>query len=277
MDATNGDIVVGYDGSPEADLALRWAARSASLARSKVKVLKVDDRYDAQWIGSDREPEGELAARVESLLEEVGAEGQLERRSGWVVPELLEAGRDASMLVLGSHGHGRVAEALIGSVSQHVARHAPCPVVVVREPAPTTATRIVVGIDGSGDSADALRFACRRAELTGEVVVAVRAWKIGPVLMDHQGLLPDTIGTTTEDNELLLAESVAGVRADHPDVTLLEEAIPVAPGRALVDESRTASLVVMGSRGRGAFAGMLLGSVSHEVLCRAHCPVAIVR
>lgn len=277
MDETNRDIVVGYDGSPEADLALRWAARTSSLAHSPVKALMVDDLYAAQWTGSGRESEQELAAHADRILNEAGAEGKLERRPGTIVPELLEAARDASMLVVGSHGHGRVAEALLGSVSQHVARHASCPVVVVREPARPEVARIVVGIDGSGGSAAALEFACRRAELTGEAVVAVHAWKIGQVLVDGRGLLPDTIGPMLDDHELLLSESVAGVRADHPDVTLLEEAIAVAPGQALADASKTASLVVTGSRGRGAFTGMLLGSVSHEVLGRAHCPVAIIR
>lgn len=277
MDETNRDIVVGYDGSPEADLALRWAARTSSLSHSPVKALMVDDLYAAQWTGAGRESEQELAAHADRILNEAGAEGKLERRPGTIVPELIDAARDASVLVVGSHGHGRVAEALLGSVSQHVARHASCPVVVVREPARSEAARIVVGIDGSGCSAAALEFACRRAELTGEAVVAVHAWKIGHVLVDGRGLLPDTIGPMLDDHELLLSESVAGVRADHPDVTLLEEAVAVAPGQALVDASKTASLVVTGSRGRGAFAGMLLGSVSHEVLGRAHCPVAIIR
>jgi nucleotide-binding universal stress UspA family protein len=277
MDETDRDIVVGYDGSPEADLALGWAARTASLADSPVKALMVDDPYAAQWTRSGRESELDLAAHADRILKEAGAEGELERRSGSVVPELLDAARDASMLVVGSHGHGRVAEALLGSVSQHVAGHASCPVVVVREPARPAAARIVVGIDGSGGGAAALEFACRRAELTGEEVVAVHAWKIGQVLVDGRGLLPDSIGPMLDAHELLLSESVAGVRADHPDVTLLEEAIPVAPGQALVDASETASLVVTGSRGRGAFTGMLLGSVSQEVLWRAHCPVAIIR
>lgn len=277
MNEINRDIVVGYDGSAEADLALRWAAGTSLLMKSPVKALMVDDLHEAQWLGSGRATAHELAAHADRIFMEVGAECTLERRSGTIVPELLEAGRDASMLVVGSHGHGRAAEALIGSVSQHVARHAACPVVVVREPASSEAARIVVGIDGSGGSAAALEFACRRAELTGEVVVAVHAWKVGQVLIDRQGRLPDTLGPSIESNELLLSESVAGVRTDHPGVTLLEEAIPVAPGQALVDASATASLVVMGSRGRGAFVGMLLGSVSHEVLCRAHCPVAIIR
>lgn len=277
MNEINRDIVVGYDGSAEADLALGWAARTSLLTKLPVRALMVDDLYEAQRLGTGQEGAPELAAYTDRILKEVGAEGTLERRSGTIVPQLLEASRDASMLVVGSHGRGRAAEALMGSVSHHVARHAACPVVVVREPARSEAARIVVGIDGSGGSAAALGFACRRAELTGESVVAVHAWKIGQVPMDRQGRLPDTIGPSIESNELLLSESVAGFRAEHPSVTLLEEAIPVAPAQALVDASATASLVVMGSRGRGAFVGMLLGSVSHEVLCRAHCPVAIIR
>ena len=277
MDETNREIVVGYDGSPEADVALTWAARAASLENRAVKVLMVGDLSTSPSSAPEEGPDHDHLVRAEATLERVGTGGLVERRTGAIVPVLLDAGRDASMIVVGSHGRGRVAEAFLGSVSQHVARHAPCPVVVVREPAQPTSSRIVVGIDGSGASAAALEFACRRAELTKEDVVAVHAWKIGSVLIDRQGRLPDSIGRTIEDHELVLSESVAGVRADHPDVTLLEEAIPVAPGQALVDASSTASLVVTGSRGRGAFAGMLLGSVSHELLCRAHCPVAIIR
>jgi nucleotide-binding universal stress UspA family protein len=110
--------------------------------------------------------------------------------------------RDASLVVLGSRGHSRVGEVLIGSVSQHLAGHAPCPVAVIRPTASRDANRIVVGLDGSRASEAALTFACRRAH---------------------------------------------------------------------------ASLVVVGSRGLNAFADMLLGSVSHEVLHRAHCPVVVVR
>ena len=82
---------------------------------------------------------------------------------------------------------------------------------------------------------------------------------------------------TLEEKQVLLGESVAGMRAAYPDVVVVSEAIPVAPGDALVDASSNASLVVVGSRGRGFFSGLLLGSVSQDVLHRAHCPVAIVR
>lgn len=277
MDETRTQIVVGYDGSPESDVAFAWAVSAAALEHRRVWALIVDDVHEGQWSLPSREGEHEVVAHAERMLKESGAQGTVECRPGPIVPELLAAARDASILVVGSHGRGRVAEAVIGSVSQHVARHAPCPVVVVRESAAPSASRIVVGIDGSGGSAAALDFACRRAELTGEVVVAVRAWSVGAVAVDRRGQLPDALGSRLEDNEVLLSESVAGVCTEHPDVTVLQETIPVAPAQALVDASTTASLLVVGSRGRGAFTGMLLGSVSHEVLCRAHCPVAVVR
>jgi len=277
MDETNRGIVVGYDGSPDADVALKWAAAAAALEDLPVLAVMVDQVDASPWGGLLWEPDEDLVPRAERILEDAGAGGSVKRLSGVIVPALLEAAREASLLVVGSQGHGRGGEVLIGSVSQHLARQAPCPVVVVREPAHASATRIVVGIDGSGDSAAALEFACRRAELTGEDVVAVHGWKTGTLLSGRDGQLPHDIGQKIEEKERLLAESVAGARAAHPDVTLIQEAIPVPPVQVLVDASAGASLVVTGSRGRGAFAGMLLGSVSHEVIHRALCPVAVVR
>ena len=277
MDETKRGIVVGYDGSPDADVALKWAAAAAALEDLPVLAVMVDQVDASPWGGLLWEPDEDLVPRVERILEDSGVRGSVERLPGVIVPALLEAAGDASLLVVGSQGHGRGGEVLIGSVSQHLARQAHCPVVVVREPAQRSATRIVVGIDGSGDSAAALEFACRRAELTGEDVVAVHGWKTGTLLVGRDGQLPHDIGRKIEEKEHLLAESVAGARADHPDVTLIQEAIPLRPVQVLVDASASASLVVTGSRGRGAFAGMLLGSVSHEVIHRARCPVAVVR
>ncbi len=276
MEQINREIVVGYDGSPDAALALTWATATAAREDLAVRVVVVDDVDTSPWSEYRAESHDERAHDLELILKEAEAHGNTERHSGHVVPTLLEQARTATLLVVGSRGHGPVAETMLGSVSQHLARQASCPVVVVRQ-SPPTASRIVVGIDGSGHSASALEFACRRAESTGEVVVALHAWKIGSVLVGRDGRLPRSVATEIEGRELLLSESVAGVRAAHPDVTVLQEAIPVAPGQALIDASSTASLVVTGSRGRGAFAGMLLGSISHEVLQGAHCPVAVVR
>ena len=162
-------------------------------------------------------------------------------------------------------------------MSQHLVRHAPCPVVVMRAPARPDVTRIVVGVDGSDESLAALEFACRRATLTKESVVALHAWKPSPVQPDQQEQAPTALAEPGQAAEASLAEYVMGVQADHPDVTVEREAVALAPALALTEASANASLVVTGSRGRGVFAGLLLGSVSHDVLQLARCPVAVVR
>lgn len=270
-------IVVGYDGSPDADLALTWAAHTASLEGLFVRTVLVDEVDNSPWNTHGWEPDDSHGTRVEAVLEGAGVQGSAERVSGHVVEVLVDAARDAAMVVVGSRGRGRVAEAMLGSVSQHLVRQATCPAVVVRRTDQASPSRIVVGIDGSGGSEAALEFACRRAELTGEPVVAVHGWRLGSTLVGRDGGLPASIGPEILDKELLLAESIAGLRETHPGVALSAEAIPVGTWQALVDASVTASLVVTGSRGRGAFPGMLLGSVSHAVVHGAHCPVAVVR
>ena len=278
-------IVVGYDGSADAELALTWAAETAIATDAPVRAVVVDD-VDSRRLAAtallesagDASAAAELAAAAERRWKELGVSAaDVQVVTGPVVPVLLDQADEAALLVLGSRGHGRVAEAMIGSVSQHVARHAPCPVVVVRPASASAGRRIVVGIDGSEASAAALEFACRRAEVTGERVVALHAWRIHDLPVDQRGNVPTGVAHELTARELMLAECVAGVQPAHPDVDLVQEAVPVAPAQALVDASTTASLVVVGSRGHGAFAGLLLGSVSHEVLHRADCPVAVVR
>jgi nucleotide-binding universal stress UspA family protein len=165
----------------------------------------------------------------------------------------------------------------VGSVSQHLARHAPCPVAVVRPAVQPDAKRIVVGLDGSSASEAALDFACRRARVTGECVAALRAADYGPVHLDRKGRLPDALGVFLTDQERELTASVTEARAANSDVAIEPEFIALPPAVALVEASRQASLIVVGSRGLNAFTGMLLGSVSHEVLHRAQCPVVVVR
>jgi nucleotide-binding universal stress UspA family protein len=191
---------------------------------------------------------------------------------------LIDASARGSLLVIGARGHTVLSGVLLGSVSQHLARHAACPVVVVRQPHDPQ-PRVVVGVDGSQGSQDALDFAAAQAVRTGSSLSVVNAWRsfargrgavMGPPLERRYG-------AELEASERLLAESVAGLADTWPDLEVETEAIPVPPSRCLADASQAASLVVVGSRGRGAFTGMLLGSVSQSVLHTAQCPVAVVR
>lgn len=280
METTAREILVGYDGSADADAALLWAASTARLDGSPVTVVIVDDATgnprgmvwwpEEHWV--------ELETQARKVLAGAGpSEATVRHLKGRLVPTLVALAHDAALLVVGSRGHSRAGEVFIGSVSQHLARHAPCPVVVVREPATADAGRIVVGLDGSASSVAALAFACRRAERTHETVVALRGFKVSTVPLDRHGEMPPALGELQARQEQLLAESVEQGRADHPAVAVEQESVALAAHEALVEASRHASLVVVGSRGLNAFAGMLLGSVSHEVLHRAHCPVVVVR
>jgi len=277
---TQDRIVVAYDGSPDAQTALTWATRTAILTEQPIVAVIATASDDLMpqrsllW-GDHLDEVRNSAERI--LGEALVADSAVDLRPGPATAVLLEAAVGAALLVAGSRGHGQVAGALAGSVSQHLARHASCPVVVARPVAHPGAARIVVGVDGSGGSDAAVEFACRRAELTGEDVVVVHGWRDGAASGTTRREVPGEFMERIVEEERLLAEALAGVRADHPDVHLEPEAIPVVAWRALADASAAATLVVVGSRGRGAFTGMLLGSVSQQVLHHAECPVAVVR
>lgn len=269
-------ILVAYDGSPDAELALRWAGEEARATGTGLRVMVVDDVVTSPWGLAVAHHGEEVLAGAGAALADVVPEAVLETRVGHVMEELLNASESASMVVVGSRGHGRTEDLLIGSVSQHLARHATCPVAVVRPAHTAGSRRIVVGIDGSKTSSEALEYACRRAERTGESVTAIHAWHEHVPSTDVWSSEPRVVDSMPH-RQVLLAESVAGVRTDHPDVVLEQEAVPVAPVRCLADASRNASLLVVGSHGLGFFGGLLLGSVSQGVLHRAECPVVVVR
>ena len=288
MNAQNRPILLAYDGSEASDDALAWAAETALVTHRPVRAVVVVEpdatRASALATLAVASPTSyrawfeDVRLSAERRLKEAGvAEGAAEVLDGLPVQVLIREAEHSEMVVVGSWGHGWVAGVLLGSVSQHLARHASGPVVVVRPRAKANARRIVVGIDGSGGSAAALEFACARAELTKEQVVAVHAWRMHDLPVDRRGNVPAEVGQDITARELMLAESVAGAKAAHPDVDLVQEVVPEPPVRAMIDQSRTASLLVLGSRGLGAFEGLLLGSVTQAALHQAQCPVAVIR
>lgn len=138
-----------------------------------------------------------------------------------------------------------------------------------------TAGRIVVGVDGSETSVRALRWAARQAERTGATVEVLACWEWPsssgwgmPLPADYR---PD------RDAEAALDDIVATARAAHPGVRFDPQVVEGHPARVLVEASSGADLLVVGSRGHGEFAGMLLGSVSQHCVTDAHCPVLVLR
>ena len=136
--------------------------------------------------------------------------------------------------------------------------------------------RVIVGVDGSPQSAHALSWACRRAETCGDTVRAVCAWSLGASGEDW--IAQPGVGAEGQRRaERMLWETVERVRSDHPAVNVEMAVIEGPPARVLVDMSADADLLVVGCRGRGGFSELLLGSVSQQCVHHARCPVTVVR
>jgi nucleotide-binding universal stress UspA family protein len=271
-------VVVGYDGSADSLAALGWAAKMASLrGEGIIAVTTVDPRETPRgtaWPASWWEEVEDEARKVLAPWPDVPV--TIERHVGHKVPRLVEAADAGSMLVVGSVGHGLVGEILLGSVSQSAARHAAVPVVVIRPAQNAAAGRIVVGADDSDSSNRALQFACEMARVTGDKVVVLHAWTARSIVAGGHGYMPPIELDSMPDAESTLSRIVDRLRAENQDVDIEGEIYHGSAERGLVDASANSSLVVVGSRGHGVIGETLLGSVSHDVLHRAHCPIAVV-
>ncbi|MGY4769660.1 universal stress protein [Kribbella sp. CWNU-51] len=291
MSSRPAPILVGYDGSPGSQSALRWAVTEAVRQLAPLRIL---DAFEL--IITVRPSPGQVVpldalrtarqTELDSVAESVRLqhpELQVEASlvGGAAVPALLDGAEHARLVVLGSRGHGGWSGLLVGSVAVQVTTHAPCPVIVIphdlRAHAHETPT-VVVGVDGSKASAKAIDFAFDQAEAFGAQVVALHAWTTSLLnYADGASMLAFDEQKIEDEARLLVAESVAGAAADHPDVHWTTELLSGSAAQALVRRAESADLVVVGSRGRGGFTGLLIGSVGQSVLHHAQSPVAIVR
>jgi nucleotide-binding universal stress UspA family protein len=186
---------------------------------------------------------------------------------------LTEASTQAALVVIGTRGFGRVMGALLGSVAFAVAASAECPVVVVKGDPGTRPIgpdhKVVVGTDGSPSGEAAVDFAASRAAEASAALEVVTSTGEHP----NADVDDETLRATAASIAQSAADRVAGA---HPGLTVTTRVEDSPAERTLVDASADAGLVVVGTRGRGAFKGMVLGSVSHAVIYGAQCPVAVV-
>lgn len=283
-------ILVAVDGSAESDAAVRWAAREAVLRDAPVTLMHVIAPVVVSWPiapvqGSITEWQEDNARHVieqahKTLLANIGDAAppavRDEVKYAGIVPELLTATKDAELVVVGSRGMGAVGRAILGSVSSGLVHHASCPVAVVHAgeaQAPDHVSPVLLGIDGSPASESATALAFDAASRRGVGLVALHAWSdvgVFPLLgMDWRQY--------EDEGREILGERLAGWREQYPDVLVQRRVVCDQPARWLIEESQRAQLVVVGSRGRGGFTGMLLGSVSSSVAQSASAPVIVVR
>ena len=277
MSSTRRTVVVGVDDSPTSLAALRWAstwAKEHRLPLQVVHAVHVWD-YDALGGGADLDRGRRLvdAAVGDPAVVDPEVEVVPDVVAGDAAPVLVQRSADARVLVVGARGRGGFLGLRLGSVSDQVAAHAACPVVVVRE---HEGTGVVVGVDGSPTSEQAIAFAFEDASAHGGPLTAVYAWQPVYAELADVPYRPSVEGDDTEQAELL-SERLAGWSEKHPDVEVRHVVQRDHPVAALLDRAATARLLVVGTHGRGGFRRMLLGSVSRGVLHHAPCTVAVVR
>lgn len=292
MNAARNHVVVGIDGSPASQTALLWALDHASRRHLPVRIIhafessmydvRLSGGYDPSITGSLRDAAQQLvdeaAMAAKSAHSEVEVVTRLE--TGPAAATLIEESEHAQLVVLGTRGSGGFTSLVIGSTTLHVASHAHCTVVAVpaRAADEPEGHGVVVGVDGSELSEAAIEFAFQIASETGQPLVALHAWR-DPSSSGPGSMLPlvyDPV-LVSEEERVVLAESLAGWQEKYPDVHVEPKVVHAHPTSALVDEARDARLLVVGCRGRGELRSLLMGSVSHGVLHHATCPVAVVR
>ena len=287
---TRYGILVGADGSAASDAAVAWAAGEAVLRNVPVTLMHVAAPVVVGWPVGELYPEmpewqrdnarDAIERARTACASGVGAGTppriQTEVVYANVVPTLVDASRQATMIVAGSVGMGALGRLLLGSLSTALLHHAHCPVVIVRsgDGAPLDdSAPVLVGIDGSPASEAATALAFDEASRRGVDLVALHAWSdvaVFPVLgMDWRD--------RRSEGEEVLAERLAGWQERYPDVAVHRKLFCDKPARWLLEESAHAQLVVVGSHGRGGFPELRLGSVSSAVAHEAGIPVIVAR
>ncbi|MFY9915286.1 MAG: universal stress protein, partial [Nocardioidaceae bacterium] len=264
-------IVAGVDGSGRSLRAVMWAAHDAALRGCPLRLVHTLPRWEGDFpaFPPGRFEEAERHGRgvvdeAASLVREAYPDLEVTTHLPMGTPTqvLLAEAENAQSVVLGAKGEA-VGNMLMGSTTLQLVGHAPCPVVVVGH-ASAGHHRIVVGTDGSPDSARALQYAFEEASLRKARLRVVNALGL------PQGWPKHLLRPLPEDNEEVairrqeVEDQLAALRGQHPDVTVEVHVHRLDPVPVLTDATHKADLLVMGSRGRGGFHGLAVGSVTHK-------------
>jgi nucleotide-binding universal stress UspA family protein len=291
---THPGVVVAVDGSPGSKVAVRWAARDAELRNVPLTLVHVVPVMAAAWLESSLVPSWTRGQRergqqvIDEALEIAGescergcARIDCEMPSGNTVSALVDMSKDADLVVVGCLGTGTLRGRHLGSVSSGLVYHAHCPVAVIHDgvelDADVSRAPVLLGIDGSPESELATAIAFEEASRRNVALTALHTWSdvtVFDALLSLPG--PGWPALRAVQDEIL-AERLAGWGERYPDVLVHRLIARDEPAPQLVDASKSAQLVVVGSHGRGGFAGMLLGSVSAAVVLMARVPVIVAR
>ena len=274
-------IAVGVKDSTQSEAALVWAGRRAEKQHAPLVILHV---VDDRWLVEPGSWRASLAQTGEKLLQAAAArigqrfdvKSSTELLTGSVAAALGDYARKTSLMVIGSgspHLGGSMTDralqiagassgpvAVVGTANDYEDRHG-----------------IVVGVDGSEHSLRAVAFAAAEADREGQELTVLHAYNAPDPVADA-GLAPAELRQLISEQEhIVLSETVAGLSNSYPDLAINRVSEPhKEPVRALVDAAANARLLVVGSRGRGGFSRLLLGSTVHGVLTHLPCPTIVI-
>jgi len=289
MDSEQRTFVVGVDASDDADQALQWTRHAAGPGDRIVAVHSWDVSTAIQMDEYAMIPSEQLGDMATRGIAEL-VERQDDPRIEGVARQGPHAGRailgeakdrDADVLVVGHSGSGR-ASVVLGSTANHVIHHTEQPVVVVRGDRRETPELVVVGVDdhdlddhGENESVRALRWAY---QVTGaRIIEVVHSWFV-PSVIAGRFSSPGADFEELDEAAVAVVQRVIDAAGEPPEgLDVRAAALNGTPEFALIEASLDADLIVVGSRGRGGFRGLVLGSTSLDLTAHAHCPVAIVR
>lgn len=275
----HGTVVVGVDGSPGAERALRWAAEEARNHHrplTLVTAIPLPERYRMgeaimyyEEMCREARAEGHhILAAAREVVEQLAPEVDVREVPAEVDPRdvLIELTKGADTIVVGSRGRGSMRSLLLGSTSVALSRHAHCPVVICRPGAEgaTPTQRVVVGVEGSPRSLATAEYAAALASYRNLSLHVVHSRWLGP------------LGDTVPDQGIRLAETLAGLQEKYPDVEITRESVDAAPEDRLAALSDDAVAVVVGAHAGGVASEILTGSVATAVVEHARCPVVVV-
>ncbi|MFE7811859.1 universal stress protein [Streptomyces sp. NPDC057433] len=294
-------ITVGLDGSAESRAAAEWAAREAKLRGLPVRLVHVwqpvpEAMAQAPVPGAEAHQHWTERIPRESAenlrLSHPGVEVSTEQRAGTPSDVLVEAARDAELLVLGSRALSGLGGFLVGSVGQSVVARTEVPVVLVRTgeqaadehvvgpagvPSAATAFRpVVLGLDTGSPDDTVIAFAFQEAQRRTTGLHVVQGWNTSPYAVYTRGSGFEPHEEFARERAGVLAEALRPWRQKYPDVEVVEVSRPGSAADLLIDASRDASLVVVGRRVRRNPVGVHIGAVTHAVLHHSTAPVAVV-
>ena len=269
-------VIVAVNGGPGSTAALAWALQWTRHSKQQLLVCTI---FDADLFEADAVEPGrdEVLRRARADVERLDPEARPDYEVQFGKPRevLIDLSRDAAMIVLGAHEDEPVIGPFHGTLPLRVADRASCPVVIVPSNWNGRRGNVVVGIDYETDD-EAIRFGIVAARAFGATLELVHGWQAAGYAAGAYYSWFETTEPIIADAENDLREIAEPIRLAHPELHVTTLAVEGRPMDVLVDRAVFAELLVVGTHHRGALTGMMLGSVSHDLIVNLPCPVAVV-